>query len=86
MEIKTKDVTEELKTAMQALKDHEYSKSASVRGSEARGKPVKDYGDKELIDLALQLHARACAFTTPELHDRAMEARIELLRRLREKP
>ena len=63
----------------------EESKSASAQGSKAHIKPAKDYGNKELIDLALQTHARACAFGSPELHDRAIEARIELLRRL-EKP
>ena len=66
--------------------DRPVSKSASVPGSKACVRPAEDYGDKELIDLALEIHARACVYQTPALHDRAIEARTELLRRLRDKP
>ena len=61
------------------------SKSASVTGSDACLNPASDYTDKGLVQLALELHARACVYMTKELHDRATEAKLELLKRLKER-
>lgn len=58
------------------------SNSASVPGSTAHIKPVKEYSNEGLVSLALELHSRALTYKNKELHDRAMEARIELIDRL----
>jgi len=43
---------------------------------------VKEYSNEGLVSLALELHSRALAYGNKEQHDRAMEARIELIDRL----
>ena len=47
---------------------------------------VSEYHDSELVDLALQLYGRAChPQCSYQLHKRAMEAKEELLSRLKGK-
>jgi hypothetical protein len=65
-----------------AKEKREASAVASNVVLSAELKPVKDYSNEGLVALALEIHARAVAYGTKELHDRAMEARIELINRL----
>jgi len=45
--------------------------------------PPSAYSNEGLVDLALELHARSCKYPLAEnLHERAIEARKELLYRL----
>jgi hypothetical protein len=61
------------------------NKSASEIGSDAHFKPASDYTDEGLVQLALEVYARAATYMNKELHDRAMEAKQELLKRLKER-
>lgn len=46
-------------------------------------KPASCYTDEGLVQLALELHARACMYPNKALHERALEAKNELLGRLK---
>lgn len=68
-----------------AQKDAVAKSPAAMAGSDARFKPASDYTDEGLVQLALEVYARAASYMIKELHDRAMEAKQELLKRLKER-
>ena len=70
---------------LKAPKEPSAQSPAAMAGSDALFKPASDYTDEGLVQLALEVYARSVSYMTKELHDRAMEAKQELLKRLKER-
>ena len=47
-------------------------------------KPVKQRDNEDLLELTLQLHSRALAYLSKEMHDAYIEARTELKTRFKQ--